>query len=153
MSAYCKVSIINESQKACPDQEGLKKVVKKTLDSEGVTGDVDVNLLLTGDKKIAMLNKRFLGRNEPTDVISFGTKRRLVPSKNLKGFIGEIVISLETAEYNAKRFGTTVKKEIFLYVIHGVLHLMGYGDKTKKEQRIIQEKQNKVLETLCSEPI
>ncbi|NQU73520.1 MAG: rRNA maturation RNase YbeY, partial [Candidatus Omnitrophica bacterium] len=135
------------------DQEDLKKVVKKTLDSEGVTGDVGVNLLLTGDKKITALNKRFLGRNEPTDVISFGTKTRLSPSKNLKGFLGEIVISLEIAEYNAKRFGTTVKKEIFLYVIHGVLHLMGYGDKTKKEQRIIQEKQNKVLETLCSEPI
>ncbi|NQU73841.1 MAG: hypothetical protein HQ547_03920, partial [Candidatus Omnitrophica bacterium] len=58
MSAYCKVSIINESQKACPDQEDLKKVVKKTLDSEGVTGDVGVNLLLTGDKKITALNKR-----------------------------------------------------------------------------------------------
>jgi len=153
MSAYCKVSIINESQKTCPDQEVLKKVVNKIFDSEGVTGNVGINLLFTGDKKIASLNKQFLGRNEPTDVISFGSKRRLVPTKNLKGFIGEVVISLDTAEYNAKRFNTTIQKEIFLYVIHGVLHLMGYGDKTKKEQRIIQEKQNKILEKLCNEQI
>ena len=148
MGAGNKITIIAEAKKGCPDIETLKKVVSETLRMEGIKNDIGVNLLLTDDKKIKELNRQFLGRNEPTDVLAFGAKKRSPYNKNLKGFIGEIAVSAETAEYNAERFNTTTEKEIFLYIIHGMLHLLGYEDRTKKEKGLIQKRQNKILEVV-----
>lgn len=148
METYYRINIINHVNKNCPD-EALKKIAEKTLQMEGIKDDVELNLLFTDDKEIKNLNQKFLNRAEPTDVISFSAKKPLAFKKNLKGFIGEIAISVETARYNAKRFKTTREREIFLYIIHGILHLLGYKDKTKKEKRIIGNRQNKILDEIC----
>ncbi|MCM8781805.1 MAG: rRNA maturation RNase YbeY, partial [Candidatus Omnitrophica bacterium] len=107
-----------------------------------------LNILLTDNKKIQKLNKRFLNRDEPTDVISFGTKRAFPAFRNLKGFLGDIVISAQMAKYNSKLFKTTFENEIFLYVIHGILHLLGYEDKPTRKKRFLQKRQNEILKAV-----
>lgn len=142
-----KINIIIDTGKSCPDEASLKNAAEKTLRLEKIKKGASLNILLTGDKRIQRLNRQFLGRDEPTDVIAFGMKR----GGHLKGFIGDIVVSVETAECNSRRFNTTKRKEILLYIIHGILHLLGYGDETKKETRIIQERQNRILDAICGE--
>lgn len=154
MAVHNKINIIVDAgQRSCPNKENLRKIINEALRLEGTRNDISVNLLITDDEKIQKLNKQFLGRNAPTDVISFGSIVLSRPNKNVKGFIGEVVISAQTAEYNAKRFNTTTEKEIFLYIIHGILHLLGYGDKTKKEKAIIENRQTKILEEACGQLI
>lgn len=126
--------------------KGFKKgafayVAAEALRFEGIKDDgIELNILFTDDNGIRELNSRFLGRDEPTDVISFGSKR--------KGFFGEIAISTETAQYNARRFGTTLKTELFLYIIHGVLHLLGYNDEGHKKRAVMRKRQEAILKAL-----
>ena len=149
MSGNCKIDIIIETKKACPDISVLKEVAEKTLELEGVKNEVSVNFLFVDNEKIKELNRKFLNRNEPTDVISFGAKKGSGIKKSPKGFIGEIAISAQMAEYNARQFGTTFKEELFLYIIHGILHLLGYDDRTKSQRRNMEKRQNRILGAVC----
>ena len=76
----------------------------------------EVGVVLVSDARIAQLHKRFMDIAGPTDVITFQH--------------GEILVSVETAKANARRFGSTIDREIRLYIAHGILHLVGYDDTT-----------------------
>lgn len=150
MRPHYKINIITQAApNPLPDEAALKKAAKTVLALEGLKNEVEVNILFTDDKFIRDLNKRFLNRDEPTDVVSFNAKAGRPVKRNLKGFIGDVVISTETAGHNAKRFNTTTEKEILLYVVHGLLHLLGYTDETKKAIKIIQGRQGELLEKIC----
>ena len=78
------------------------------------------------------LNSRFRGKSRPTDVLSF-------PAASANGFAGDIAISLDIAERNARLLGHSVADEIRILILHGILHLAGYdhesdqGEMAKKE--------------------
>lgn len=84
----------------------------------------------------------YLGKNCPTDVISFDI------SENKDEILADIIISTDTALRNAKIFNTVPIYELYLYVIHGVLHLIGYDDKRKKDRLIMQRKEEFLLKKL-----
>lgn len=85
---------------------------------------------LVSDRRIAALNRRYRGRPGPTDVLSFPTQRRFTPS----GFLGDVVISAETARRNARRYRHSPAEEMKLLILHGVLHLLGYDHGTDQGQ-------------------
>ena len=102
-----------------------------------------VDITFVTDKKIKALNKRYMRRNAPTDVISFSLKdERFLQRKIL---IGDIYISSDMASENAKHFGSAYEEEISLYVIHGLLHLIGFDDKAAEEKNKIRELERKLL--------
>ncbi len=145
-----KITVINEQKVLRIKNEALLiNAAKQTLRAEGVKRDIGINIVLADDRRIAGLNHKFLGRNGPTDVIAFGSKRLTAPTKDIKGFIGEIVLSVQTAAYNARQYGTTFEDEVLLYIIHGTLHLMGYDDTTNKKQKIMRLRQETVLKEVC----
>lgn len=74
--------------------------------------------LLTRDAELERLNRQFLGRDYPTDVLSF-------PSPGPDGFLGEIAISVDRAAEQADRYGHALESEIGILLLHGVLHLLG----------------------------
>lgn len=84
--------------------------------------DAMLSITFVGRAKIAELNKRYLGHQGPTDVISFGFGRRG------KGdpVIGDIYICVEVARSNARRQGVAPGEELLRLVIHGTLHVLGY---------------------------
>lgn len=90
---------------------------------------------LVSDREIARLNRRYRGRPRATDVLSFpasnGHKR--------SGYRGDVVISVETARRNARRYGHRVEEEIKLLTLHGVLHLLGYDHETDRGQMARRE--------------
>lgn len=150
MAANHKITVIIETDRACPEKAVLRKVARGTLDLEGVKNAVSLNLLLTGNREITKFNRKFLHRDGPTDVIAFCAKRGPGVNKLLKGFIGEIVVSVEMAERNAKEYANPLQKEIFLYIIHGILHLLGYEDESEKQRRAMGARQERILGQICT---
>ncbi|MBZ5591190.1 MAG: rRNA maturation RNase YbeY [Acidobacteriia bacterium] len=88
---------------------------------ERVTGGLRFQCLITGDRELERLNRQFLGKDYPTDVLSFPAAESAGTSKEL----GEIAISFERAREQARALGHSVSDEIRILMLHGVLHLMG----------------------------
>ena len=103
------------------------KLQKRKL---GLLADLpEVSVVLVSDKRIAEIHRRFIDDPTPTDVITFDH--------------GEIVISTETARRQARQFRTSLEDELRLYLVHGLLHLCGFDDKTRQgaaEMKRVQEK-------------
>lgn len=104
-----------------------------------------LSILLTEDRLIRRLNRDYLGHDRPTDVLAFPY------GEGMKGglpLLGDLVISVETAYRQAHEHGTTLDYEIHLYLCHGILHLLGYRDKKKRERHIMGQKQEQVLKRI-----
>lgn len=87
-----------------------------------------INIIFVNNKYIAQLNRRFLGRKGPTDVISFPLNTIIPPAR--KGdkktlLLGEVYISREQARVQSRALGTTLRQELLLLTRHGILHLAG----------------------------
>jgi probable rRNA maturation factor len=103
----------------------LRQFVESAQAAVKLRGDVSV--LLTGDRQIRRWNKDFRGKNKATDVLSF-------PAIPLEGvpsaMAGDLAISVETADQQAKEQGHTLAEELRVLVLHGLLHLAGYDHET-----------------------
>jgi probable rRNA maturation factor len=99
-----------------------------------------VNVLVTNNSELKSLNRQFLGKDKPTDVLSFPADPA-AHSKS-KRFAGEVAISADIARHNAARLGHSVADEVKILVLHGILHLAGYdherdnGEMARKEMRL-----------------
>jgi probable rRNA maturation factor len=89
----------------------------------------EVFIWLISDRRIALLHRQFLGKTAPTDVLTFQH--------------GEIFISVETARRNARAFGNSLMRELKLYIVHGLLHLHGFDDRTPAGGRRMKTAQEK----------
>jgi len=100
-----------------------------------------VVVAVVDDHRISQLNERFLGRRRPTDVLAF-------PYGDEQGARGEIVVSAETALRVAQELGLGAQEELLRYMIHGLLHLCGFRDKTRKEREEMFRKESSYLAEL-----
>jgi probable rRNA maturation factor len=129
-----RLVIIQESV-AGLSEAALVKFVARARRAAGLRGTVSV--LVTSSRELQGLNRRFRGKNKPTDVLSFPAMPGL-----MRGFAGDVAISAEIAAHNARRLGHTAADEIRILVLHAVLHLAGYdheqdkGQMERKEQRL-----------------
>jgi probable rRNA maturation factor len=124
----------------------LEKLAGIIMRSLKKAKDAEIEIVLLDDKGIRKLNKQFKKEDSATDVLSFRIDR---DEFGRKKFLGEVVISLDTARRNSGLFGTEFEYEIVRYVIHGILHLFGYDDLTEKERTRMWQKQEKLLGELC----
>ena len=111
-------------------KKNLQKILKKLL-SDLEFEDSELSLLFTDDKEIAELNKKYRDKSGPTDVLSFSQKEGEGVESN---HLGDLVISLETAERQAEEYGVSFEEEILRLVIHGLLHLCGYEHEGVSEE-------------------
>lgn len=120
------------------EQEILEQVVKNICKDFEYTLDSVVYIYLTDDE-LLKINQEFLSHDYYTDVITFDL------SENEKTINGEIYISHERVIDNAKTWNESIESEMYRVAIHGVLHLVGLKDKTKKEEENIRNKENEYL--------
>lgn len=120
------VSIANAQCDHPVDGEQLIEAVVAVL-RESTLKSATISLAVVDDRTIHELNRRYLDHDWPTDVLSFALDER---DGHLEG---EIILSAETAAAEAAEFGWPAAAEQLMYVIHGALHLVGYGDKTPDE--------------------
>ena len=115
----------------------IKKCIQATLDAEGVSADCEINVLVTNDKGIHAINLASRQIDRPTDVLSF-PMFQLEPGNPPSDWeeyldfetdlcpLGDMCISLERAQAQAKEFGHSARREVGYLTIHSMLHLLGY---------------------------
>ncbi|NCA74844.1 MAG: rRNA maturation RNase YbeY [Alphaproteobacteria bacterium] len=110
----------------------------KMLSEEGRTAE-NLNFIFCSDSYLLKINKKYLNKNDYTDVIAFQYNLKSEP------IAGDIYISIPRIKENAAIFKTSPSAELKRVMAHGILHLLGYKDKTKSEKKIIREKENYYL--------
>jgi probable rRNA maturation factor len=121
---------INNLTTSRVDKEFLQKVAKGVFKSIKLREIREISVAIVGDAKIKNLNKKYRKKDKVTDVLAFD--------------YGEIFICLSQAKRQAKKIGHSIKNELAILLIHGILHLAGYRDKTKKDR----ERMNKIQENI-----
>lgn len=117
----------------------LARAFAKTLK----LGAAELSLSLVRDPQIRELKREWFGIDAATDVLSFPggeTPRGAGPRQ-----LGDIVISLDTARRAARELGTTLERELALYLAHGLLHLLGHDHQTPREARAMEKLERKLL--------
>lgn len=115
--------------------------IKKVIFAEAVSGEYslgDINIIFCSDPFILEMNNKYLKHNYFTDIITFDNSQDNVVS-------GDLYISIDTVKSNAKEYSATFDNELHRVIIHGILHLLGYNDKTKEQSIVMREMENKCL--------
>ncbi len=130
---------IDEGLEGCIDAGWLQSVAERVLIAQGVSSNVELGLFIAGGERVRQLNRSYRGKDEPTDVLAFS----MLPEQSAQGMpgtdfppfvippdgvlhLGEVIISYPQAVTQAEEHQHSIKKEIAILLIHGVLHLLGY---------------------------
>jgi len=119
----------------------IKEWINNTIIAEGFQLE-ELNFILCSDEYLLVINQQYLNHDTYTDVITFDN------SEELKTILGDIFISIERIQENAKAFKGTVQLELCRVMIHGTLHLLGYKDKGKAAKTLMTEKEDFYLNLL-----
>ncbi|XOB46656.1 MAG: rRNA maturation RNase YbeY [Candidatus Nealsonbacteria bacterium] len=126
------------------DEIFLKKAAENVLKGERKK-KFYLSIALIGRSRMKELNKKYLKRNYATDVLAFPETEKH-PKINI---LGEIIICPQVIKNNAKKFNFVFKKELCKVLIHGILHLLGYGHKkSAKEAEKMERKENYYLKKM-----
>lgn len=126
--------LIEEEFGGCLEENWLESVVEKVLTAQGVSSATELSVVIVGQEEIRQLNLNYLGKDAPTDVLAFamlpkqsgGVQVPFVAPPDGITHLGEVIISYPQAVIQAEEQKHSVKGEIAVLVIHGVLHLLGY---------------------------
>lgn len=134
-----KINFFKENTKYnLQNKKKLKELVESVCKKEGKK-IACLNLILCNDDYLKEINKKHLNKTYYTDVISFDFK------EEENSVEGDVYVSVDRTKENAKKFNSKHQIELFRVIIHGLLHLIGYNDKTKKEKEIMTRKENKYI--------
>jgi probable rRNA maturation factor len=136
--SFCQVELSDTQSHSDATPEELVRLAQRTLAREGHNRG-SVSIALVDDAAIHELNRRHLGHDFPTDVLSF------LLSEAEEEFSGAVVISAETAVRLAKEAGVAPLNELALYLVHGLLHLCGYDDQNVAAQARMRAREHEIL--------
>ena len=129
-----------EVTNAFKERDRLRRWLRKVASDHGLSVG-ELTFVLLPDKGLLPFNKRYLGHDEFTDVITFDLQTGT-------GVSGDILISYDRVKENAATFGVAVQAELQRVMVHGLLHLLGHSDKSvakKKAMRALEDKYLAVL--------
>ncbi len=127
------------------NEETIERLVRHVVETEGATL-VHVSIVLTDHDTVRELNRAYLEHDYNTDVLSFS----LLEDGDSDEVEGEVYVDLDTAEERHEEFDTSFEREAYRYVIHGVLHLLGYDDATEAGQQRMRCREDEYLDDLFS---
>lgn len=121
-----------------PDKGSTSKWIENVLQNEGYEADT-INYIFCSDEHLLDINKEYLGHNTLTDIITFDYSDRHDSIES------DIFISIERVRENANALDKGFEEELHRVVIHGLLHIMGYLDKTSDQKKEMREKEDACL--------
>jgi len=125
--------LVDKGVEGCPKLSWLEDIARQVLEAQGAGAEAELGLVIVTQERIKQLNRDYLGRDEPTDVLAFSTREEV--GADLPPFVqppdgilhlGEVIISYPQAVVQAEEHCHSIKEEIAILIIHGVLHLLGY---------------------------
>jgi len=131
------VAVTNRQRRLKVNTDLLVRIARRTLDLINDTNS-HLGIVLVDDATIAKLNAQYHATHGPTDVLSFDYGEGQ----------GELIISVECAIHQARRFRTTPARELVLYVVHGILHLQGYDDQAPNDRRRMRAAERRLMSRL-----
>lgn len=143
------LSVTNRAPEFRFSERRVKRVLRSLLLLAG-RKQAALSVLMVNDREIRSLNRRHLGHDRPTDVIAFSQIEGKGPRVFIRGkpFLGDLVISAETAARQAVIWHTGFFYEICLYLCHGILHLLGYDDLAPRKALLMKKKQKHMMAAL-----
>ena len=144
--AGAPVSVTDRQTRLPIDSGAIESLVHFTLSSEEAHGAVEVAFV--DDETIADLHLRFMDIPGPTDVITFplADDGPEAGAGSLERSLGEVVVSTDTACRQGPEYGLDPLDEALLYVVHGVLHLLGYDDRTEPDADRMASRQREIFD-------
>lgn len=135
---------------------GIRMLIRRCCHAvgeyEGFEKDFEVSVTFVDDKRIHELNLEHRGMDRPTDVLSFPLGEDGVYDINHETgacLLGDIVISMETAQKQAQVYGHSLEREVGFLTVHSMLHLLGYDhEESSLQERIMREKEEAILGNL-----
>jgi probable rRNA maturation factor len=162
-SSELAVFVADEQSVEPVDTVRLMKLAEAVLGAQGVRDDAELSILFVDEDAIAELNKRFLGKEGPTDVLAFpidddvyeggrlpdslgpaGPADDIEPS-DLPTLLGDIVVCPSVARRNAPVHAGTYEDEMALLVVHGILHLLGMDHTEDEEAQAMERREQELL--------
>ena len=119
------------------DQDFAGRQINQLINGETKEAG-DISVIFCSDEYLLEMNKEHLNHNYYTDIITFNYVEKKVIS-------GDLFISADRVRENANKFNVTFHQELYRVILHGVLHLVGYNDKTDDEKKVMREKENYYL--------
>ena len=146
-----KIEITDLQDHVHLDKKIILQIIRRVMKEEGRTAK-SLSIVLTDNRHIRDLNREYLGRDAATDVISFPLEDldwpTALPAQVNGGINGEIIASAELALHQAMVSRGDPHAELLLYLVHGLLHLMGYDDRKPEQARQMHARKDALLEDL-----
>jgi probable rRNA maturation factor len=146
--------LVDEGVEAGVEPSWLEAVAQRVLAAEKANAKTEVGVVITSQEVVRQLNRNYRGKDEPTDVLAFSIREE---ADGLPGFIlapdglshlGEVVISYPQALAQAEEHGHSLKKELSILLIHGLLHLLGYEHEEKEPERKMRAREKELLKLI-----
>jgi len=127
--------LIDEGFEGCIDTVWLHRVAERVLVAQGVSSNAELGLVIASQERVRQLNRDYLGKDRPTDVLAFAMLPEPSAQEMLPPFVippdgvlhfGEVIISYPQAVIQAEEHRHSAKRELAILIIHGILHLLGY---------------------------
>ena len=132
----------------------INKVVNECFKIEKLNDFLYISIVLTNPDNIKKINKQYRNIDKETDVLSFPMfeKDEILGLEHInhEEVLGDIVISIDKVEKQAKEYGHSFERELSYMVVHGFYHLMGEDHTNEEEKKIMREKEEKVLANIGS---
>jgi len=146
--------LIEEGVEGRLEADWLRGVAEQVLAAQDVSSEAEMGLVIATEERIRELNRSYLGKNEPTDVIAFsmlpeegGSSPFVTPPDGML-HLGEVIISYPQAVIQAEEHGHSVEREMTILIIHGILHLLGYEDEKPELRRHMNAREAEILSRL-----
>ena len=150
--------LVDEGLEGCIDVGWLKKVAEQVLVAQEVSANVELGLFIASGERVRQLNRSYRDKNEPTDVLAFS----MLPGQSAQGMtgadfppfvippdgvlhLGEVIISYPQAVTQAEEQQHSVKREIAILLIHGILHLLGFEHNKPALKRKMTAREAEIL--------
>lgn len=126
-------------------EDTMKSIASLALKMEGFEDHYEVGLTYVSKDEIKDLNREYRDIDKVTDVLSFPLIEDFSSDETL---LGDVVISYEVAQEQAKEYGHSLEREIMFLFTHSILHLLGYDHIEDEDRVIMEERQREILDEL-----
>jgi probable rRNA maturation factor len=137
-----RITLRNLQNKLPIHSRRIKNLILKVLKGERVKESVWVNICFVDNRQVKKFNAKFLNSQSATDVLAFNLSDK--KEKNI--ILADIMISAQEALKQAGNFETTPDYELSLYVVHGLLHILGFNDHTACQKKRMREKESQYVD-------